>query len=144
MMKTALLIFVLLAVQPLTAAEDTSMPPLKAIEQFGEILISDGSSYYIFSKDGSFRSGPLGLSGRAFEGRWTSNGLTFTAIAKLGWMNGISSDQDYRRIVFVIYHVQKRQPVTKPTKWSQLTLFDSYFVIDEMVKIPKPAEVHSK
>ena len=52
MMKTALLIFLLSAAQFLAAAEDTSIPPLKAIEQFGSISIADGSSFFTFSKDG--------------------------------------------------------------------------------------------
>jgi hypothetical protein len=144
MMKTALLIFLLSAAQFLAAAEDTSIPPLKAIEQFGSISIADGSSFFTFSKDGSFQSGPLGLSGRTFEGRWTASNLTFTVIAKLGWVNGASTDQDYRRIVFVIYDVWKRRPDTKPFRRSQPEFFDSYFLIDELAKIPKPAGVNSK
>ena len=113
-MKIALLFLLLTSAQFIAAAEDTRMPPLKAIEQFGSISITDGSSFFTFSKNGTFRSGPLGESGREFEGHWTASNTTFTAIAKLGWMNGASTGKDYRRIVFVIYYVQKRPPETKP------------------------------
>lgn len=144
MIKITLLIFLLSSAQCIAATEDTSIPALQAIEQFGGITITDGSSFFTFSKDGSFQSGPLGMSGRAFKGRWISSGLTFKVTAKLGWINGLSTDQEYRRIDFVIYHVQKRQPKEKPFNGKQPELFDSYFFIDELVKIPKPAEVNSK
>jgi hypothetical protein len=115
------------------------MPALKAMEQFGSISISDGSSFFTFSKDGSFRSEPLGTSGRTLEGRWTvSDGIRFSVIAKLSWVNGGSSEQDYRRIVFVIYHVRKRPPEPELSARSRIDLFDSYFFIDELVKIPRP------
>ena len=140
MMKLTFLAVLLLAAQFVAAAEEAFIPPLKAIEKFGSISITDGSSFFTFSKDGSFRSGPLGESGREFDGRWMASNLTFTVTAKLGWMNGASTVQDYRRIVFVIYHVQKRPPETNPFKRSQPELFDSYFLIEELVKTPKPAE----
>ena len=34
-----------------TRADDTLIPPLKAIEQFGSISIDDGSSYYTLTED---------------------------------------------------------------------------------------------
>jgi hypothetical protein len=87
---------------------------------------------------------PLPISGREFEGHWTASDYTFTVTAKLGWMNGTSTGNDYRRIVFRIYDVQKRPPETKPGEMPHPDLFDSYFIIDELVKIPKPAEPDSK
>src|SRR4051812_17007440 len=125
--KVVLLSFMLSAARFGAAAEEPSMPPLKAIEKFGSISIADGSSFFTFSKDGSFQSGPLGISGRAFEGRWTASGdYTFSVIAKVGWVNGASSGQDFRRIVFAIYHVRKRPPELAPAKRSHIDLFDGY------------------
>ncbi len=127
-------------------ADDAYLSPLKAIEQFGRISISDGSSFYTFSKDGSFHSGPLGISGREFDGHWTADDTRFTVIAKLDWMNGDSTGHDYRRIVFVIYYVEKYPPEKKPSVASQphLDLWNSYFLIDELEKIPEPAASSSK
>src|SRR4051812_7551727 len=85
-MKITLLFLLLTSAQFIAGAEGTRMPPLKAIEQFGSISITDGSSFFTFSKDGAFRSGPLGKSGREFEGHWTANDGKITVIAKLGWM----------------------------------------------------------
>jgi hypothetical protein len=143
-MKITLLFLLLTSARFIAAAEDTKMPAFKAIEQFGSISITDGSSFFTFSKDGSFRSGPLGISGREFEGRWTASDYTFTVTAKRGWINGASTGKDYRRIVFMIYYVQKRPPEAKPGMIPHPDLFDTYFIIDELVKIPKPAEPDSK
>jgi len=144
LMKIALLFLLLTSAQFIAAAEDMRMPPLKAIKQFGSVSISDGSSFFTFFKDGTFRSGPLGISGREFDGRWTASDTTFTVNAKLGWKNGASTGKDYRRIVFVIYDVQKRPPETMLGLMLHPDLFDGYFIIDELIKIPKPAEPDSK
>ena len=140
MLKTLLFLF-FSAASLVAAADDTLIPPLKAIEQFGGIAISDGSSYFRFSKDGSFESGPIGISGRTMKGHWTKNSDGFfVATARLGWVNGISSGDQYRRIVFHISHVTKRAVPLKPGFGTSAEIFDSYFLIDEMVSIPKPAE----
>lgn len=144
LMKIALLFLLLTSAQFIAAAEDTRMPPLKAIEQFGSVSITDGSSFFTFSKDGTFRSGPLGSSGREFEGHWTASDTIFTVIAKLGWKNGASTGKDYRRIIFVIYDVQKRPPEPKLGLMLHPDFFDGYFIIDELVKIPRPADPDSK
>ena len=139
-MKTALLAFLFLAAPLVALAEEESLPPLKAIEQFGSISITDGSSFFTFSKDSSFRSGPLGISGREFEGHWTAEGARLVVTAKLGWMNGASTGHDYRRIVFVIYSVRRRSPETKSSLGgAHPELSDCYFLIDELVSIPEPA-----
>ncbi len=138
-MKIAFLSLLLTIAPVFGASDDTAIAPLKAIEQDGSISISDGSSFFTFTKDGSFQSGPLGVSGRTFEGHWTAHELTFTVEAKLGWMNGLSTGKDYRRIVFVIYDVRKRPSETKPS-FGPAVLYDSYFLIDELVSIPKPQD----
>ena len=138
-MKIALLFFLLLSGRFVTAAEEPSIPALKAIEQFGSITISDGSSFFTFSNDGSFHSGPLSESGREFAGHWKADGLKFTVIATLGWLNGLSKFDDYRRIVFVIYDVRKKPSDPKPWRAPLPNLVDTYFLIDELVEIPKPA-----
>lgn len=123
------------------AAADTLIPPLQAIEEFGGISISDGSSYFSFSKDGSFQSGPLGLSGRTMRGRWTKDADgRLVATVKLGWINGYFSDDQYRRVVFFISHLTKRTVPLKPDFGTSAEVFDSYLFIDGMTVIPKPPE----
>jgi hypothetical protein len=114
-----------------------------AIEQFGGISICDGSSFFTFSKDGSFESGPLGMSGRTMKGHWTKDADGhLVATARLGWINGASSGDQYRRIVFFISHVSKRKEEGDKIRhgFAPSTLFDSYFFIEEMMSIPKPRE----
>ena len=130
--------------------EDASFSPLNAIKHFGSITIADGGSYFTFSKDGAFHSGPLGMSGRELDGHWTAragetgDATTFTVIAKAGWMNGLEVNDDYRRIVFEIYDVQKRGSNQKPTSFAPAPLFDGYYYIDELVRIPKPPDEKAK
>ena len=138
-------LFVLLLSALAANASETLIPPLKAIQDFGGIAVGDGSSYYTFSKDGSFESGPLGMSGRTMTGRWAkdSDGRLIATV-RLGWVNGLSSGDQYRRIVFFISHVSRRAEPAKPRFGTSAELFDSYFFIDEMTPIPKPAEEISK
>jgi len=44
----------------------------------GCLVFTDGSSFYDFEKDGTFYSGPSGLSGRTITGRWSRRESTFT------------------------------------------------------------------
>jgi hypothetical protein len=80
-----------------------------------------------------------GFSGRTFRGTWTPDFSCavpkFTAIAQMGWINGISSGNDYRKIVFFVYPGHEKQV---GTIYGPKTIFDCYFIIDELVKIPKP------
>ena len=120
-------------------AADTLIAPLQAIEQFGSVAIADGSSYFEFSKDGSFHSGPLGMSGRTMKGYWTKDADGhLVATVRLGWINGFPPENEYRRIVFFISHVTKRAVPLKPDFDPSTEIFDSYFFIDGMTTIPKP------
>jgi hypothetical protein len=134
-----LLLAVLLTTSLLAAANDPFIPPLRQIEQSGSICVGDGSSYFMFAKDGTFQSGPLGMSGRTMTGRWThDDDGRFVVTAKLGWMNGIIPADQYRRIVFHIYYVTKRTNELKVPFLSSTEVSDSYFLIEEMTIIPKP------
>ena len=138
-MKHAIAIFLL--VSSAVLAEDEVLDPIITIAADGSITLTDKSSYFTFSKDGSFRSAPLNLSGRSFAGRWelTSN-FAFAVItvrARIGWMNGASPTNEYRRLVFWVYPGRK-QPFKNPYAITQpKEEFLAYFLIDECVKIPK-------
>ena len=123
------------------AAPDASISAPQAIEQFGRVSISDGTSYFTFAKDGSFDSGPLGLSGRTLRGRWTTGvDGRIVVTARLGLKNGISSGDQYRRIVFFIWHVPQRTRELPTTSEPFASPFDSHFLIEEMLQIPKPSK----
>ncbi len=122
-------------------ANSATMEAFEAIERFGKITLCDGSSYYTFTKKGTFTSGPLTMSGRTLRGRWSKdpNGR-LVAIAREGWDNGWSTGDDYRRIAFHVGYVTKR-PRPLPLSYGPvLFVFDGYFIIDEMIATPKPAK----
>src|SRR3954454_13047694 len=80
------------------AVSATDYPePIKIIQQAGRFVFTDGSSYYLLKKDGTFKSGPLGLSGREIEGTWKLKDSLFVIEGHWGWINGASSKDDYRR-----------------------------------------------
>jgi hypothetical protein len=151
-MRTILIIILSLLAGHLFAAETNHLDsanirkyldPAKVLETNGVLTITDGSSFYVFRTNGTFSSMPVdGFSGRTFHGTWTpdfsSAVAKFTAVAQMGWINGISSGDEYRKIVFFIYMGHEKAAGTdyrySPTK----TIFDCYFIIDELVKIPKP------
>ena len=136
MIKHLLAVLFCLSCSPVFSAD--LLEPGKAIEQFGAITIGDGSSFFTFSKDGSFNSGPLGMSGRTMKGYWfkDEDGM-FVVTAKFGWINGLSLDEQYRRIVFRISHVSRHVKEGKTPHVAEPD-FDSYFLINEMITIPKP------
>ncbi len=120
----------------LQAAPD-SISAEKAIQAKGSITISDGSSFYTFREDGSFQSGPRGLSGRVITGKWKIRNdrpmSIFIVDGEWSWMNGSSLNDDFGRIVFDI-----RPGVFRKTSAEerQFTLsgevFECYFLIDEL------------
>lgn len=145
-MKTKFLVPLLLVLllRPAFAAGE-GLDPLKTIEADGSITLTDGSSYYTFSKGGGFISGPVGLgrkNGRVLEGSWTLSGKTpsaelFTVTASWSWSDAFPRDDDYRRIVFQIGPGEKRP--FRDHMVPAITEFAAYLLIDEFVKIPKPA-----
>ena len=139
-MKMILLAFFSIVVA-LGAAEPTYSPQ-EAISKFGSFSITDGSSYFTFSNDGKFKSGPMGMSGRELSGTWTIADKTeLTVIAQVGWMNGWQPQGEYRRIVFRVSNLRKRPAAQSMISMGAPTeLFDSYCLIEEFVKTPKPKE----
>ncbi len=123
-------------------------PPDPAIEMKDSgITLADGSSSYTFAKDGKFSSGPLGMSGRTLKGSWkieehsAGSAAKVVVEAKFGWINGLSPNDDYRRIVFFIYS-GKTVPFERPDVVVGMLPqqhYKCYWLIDEMTKIAKPA-----
>jgi len=108
--------------------------PALAIEERGSLTVSDGSSFYTFNKDGTFASGPLGMSGRIIEGRWRmeeGSGNRFLVEGRWSWMNGISPLDDFRKMVVVVYPgTFKKVPKDRLGFASVDEVLDCYFIID--------------
>jgi hypothetical protein len=140
-MRNLLLPLLLVVSFRATAAPDAPISALQAIDRFGQVSISDGTSYFTFAKDGSFDSGPLGLSGRTLRGRWTTGvDGRIVVTARLGLKNGISSGDQYRRIVFFIWDVPQRTGDLPATSEPSVVPLHSHFLIEEMLQIPKPSK----
>jgi len=123
-------------------------PPDPAIEmKESGITLTDGSSSYTFAKDGTFSSDPLGMSGRTFKGSWkiedhsAGSAAKVVVEAKFGWINGLSPNDDYRRIVFFVYSGKTVLFERPDVGFGMLPKnhYKCYWLIDEMTKIAKPA-----
>lgn len=118
------------------SARAQTLDPSTVFRQDGILRVSDGSSYYEFNTNGTFKSFPVGMSGRTFTGTWTSTAdsdlLFFTVTAKMGWLNGFQPPQDDWKIVFRLTSGTRHPAVSiYPAK------FDCYWYIEELRKISK-------
>jgi hypothetical protein len=127
------------------AVSATDYPePMKIIQEEGQFVFVDGSSYYLFKKDGMFKSGPLGMSGREIEGTWKQKDSLFIIEGHWGWMNGASSENDYRRLTLYVSRPEAvetaKQPAVTDARW-KMKVYKVYFEIEELQKIGKPGAV---
>jgi hypothetical protein len=80
--------------------------PKNIISRDGSLNISDGSSIYMFNKDGTFFMGPIdGMSGRMIKGTWSlekGSSTIFVVEGRFWWLNGFSSG-DLRTMKLWIY-----------------------------------------
>ena len=115
--------------------------PIKIIEQEGRFVFTDGSSYYLLKKDGTFKSGPLGLSGREITGTWRLKDRLFVIEGLWGWMNGGSPLDDYRRLTLYVSTPEAVETIRRPSMVdgsADAKVYKTYFEIEELQKIPKP------
>lgn len=134
-MSRLLFLSVLLSILPLACpAEDRLSEPSLAIEERGSLTLSDGSSFYTFNKDGTFLSGPWGISGRTIEGRWSreeGSRNRFLVEGRWSWMNGTSTLDDFRKMILVVYPgTFKKVPKDRLGFASVDEVLDCYFIID--------------
>jgi hypothetical protein len=114
--------------------------PVEIIRQEGQFVFTDGSSYYLFKKDHTFKSGPVEMSGREITGTWELEDSFFVINGKWGWLNGGSQKDDYRKMVL---YVAKPQSIEKVDKSSPgygiqgMKIYKCYFEIEELEKITK-------
>lgn len=106
----------------------------------GLFVFSDGSSVYVLKKDGTFALEPVGISGRTIQGYWQSDDdRLFVVTGQWGWVNGLSRDDDYRRMTFAVTAYPAERVAVPVTTRTRLSVNGAYFVMDELVKTTKAA-----
>ena len=121
------------------------------IQREGRLAFTDDSSLYDFEKNGSFYSKPLGLSGRTIEGTWklaAANDFAGSLVVQgtWGWVNGVSAINDRREMTVSVYprprQLKKKEDeaflFSAQSTPQRETLHSCYFVIDELIALPKP------
>lgn len=115
--------------------------PAQIIREESKFIFTDGSSYYLFNKDGTFKSEPLGISGRTISGTWKVQDNLFTIEGKWGWVNGLSRNDDYRKMVVFINNPTSSEILERlsPSFGSlNVKIYKCYFEIEDLQKIVNP------
>ena len=131
------LLIILLFMLSLPCAADESYPTVSEIlKTEGQLAWSDGSSYYLMKKNGTFRSGPLGMGGRTIQGRWTAVDNLVTVRGIWGRVNGACAPDDERKMVVGL---SPRKAFRRETVAALpgVKFHEVYFEIEELVTIKK-------
>lgn len=116
--------------------------PYQIIQEEGQFVFTDGASYYLFKKDGTFTSAPLGLSGRMITGRWKFQlPSLFVIEGQWGWINGLNLRDDFRKMTLalsVAEDFEERQHISSIDLTGPVKVYKCYFVVEELVKMPPP------
>jgi hypothetical protein len=116
--------------------------PYQIIQEEDQFIFTDNASFYLLKKDGSFQSGPLGLSGRTITGRWEFQlPSRFVVEGRWGWVNGLSPRDDYRRMALIISAAQgfeEKRDVSAVEPLGLVRIYKCYFAVDELIKLPPP------
>ena len=103
-----------------------------------ELCISDGSSLYIFSPDKTFRLEPIGMSGRRIKGTWKSDSNGIHIVGQWSWINGLSTDDDFREMDIHIGSLQDNtRDQTSMLTASKHKIYECYFLIERVEKKKK-------
>lgn len=133
----AVLIWLLLPL-PLFAG-DLIMP--ESILGKRELCISDGSSIYIFFPDKTFRLEPIGMSGRTIKGTWTSDSHRIHIVGQWSWINGLSTNDDFREMDIHIGSLQDNtRDQTSMFSMSKHKIYECYFLIERVEKKKKSVQ----
>lgn len=128
----------IVAVKPVAVAKLPSA--VEIVETEGQFVFTDGSSYYVFKKDGTFKLRPIGRSGREIDGTWKPADFGFEIDGNWTWINGMTYLDDHRKMVLVVYPYKTFKAVPS-LSWAlgEAKIYDCYFEIEELVKLPQPS-----
>ncbi len=98
------------------------------LETEGVFRFTDHSSVYSFFSDGSFLMEPVGISGRAVEGSWTTEDYgVFLITGRWTWYNGVSMENDFRQMEILITPLSAEADTV-----NGLAVYEVYFTIEEL------------
>jgi hypothetical protein len=145
MIKLVSIFFMLLLGSPVFGEDSVLVEQI--INKEGQFVFADGSSYYRFDKDGTFVSGPLGMSGRVISGTWkTSPGSSFFVInGKWSWLGGITESVDDRRRMTMIINSPGVGVDEATDFWAKrvkqpIKIYRPYFIIHELTFLKEPGK----
>jgi hypothetical protein len=140
MKKLMITLAILLAIASIAFAKTDISKFTEVIDAHGKCVFTDGSSIYQFHKDGNFILEPNDMfRGRTIHGKWkTEDGRTFLIVGKWGLINGISGDNDYRRLTLSVT-LQSDQPegVNNTGFPKHMKVWPVYFTVEELKAITK-------
>jgi hypothetical protein len=139
-MKCLFLSIVLILAFPFAQEERPLRSAAQIIKEEGQLIVADNSSYYLFKADGSFESGPVGISGRTIVGRWKQTGSPnhFVIEGKWEWINGLSPIDDYRRMTLIIGAAngfEQKESIPVATDPEPGRVYNCYLLVEELVKL---------
>jgi hypothetical protein len=139
-MNSLLLSIVLILAFPIAQEKQPYRSAAQIIKEEGRLLVTDNSSYFLLRADGSFESRPKGLSGRTIYGRWKQKGDLnhFVIEGKWAWVNGISPNDDYRRMTLIIYDTnrfEQKEYLSFNAAPEPGRIYDCYLLVEELVKL---------
>ncbi len=137
-------LLVMLVLCTSTLADELNLEPweefYRIVTTEGSIVLWDGSSTYVFHKDGKFGSGPYfqnqAASGRVISGFWNSKGI----YGKWSWVNGPYNLQ-YKKITIHLGTPPKLINDERQSKFQNIyhsennKLYEAYFFIDTIIEI---------
>jgi hypothetical protein len=137
-----------LVIAPLTVTPSAEKIPTATdiVQQEGQFIFSDNSSVYVFKKDGTFNSCPLGMSGRTITGTWKADEPLFEIQGVWSWINGLSALDDRRKMILYVsprgtFKTIDHLPCS--TESMPIKVYDCYFLVEELSKIPKAPDSKS-
>ncbi len=114
--------------------------PSQIIQDEERFIFTDGNSYYLFKKDGTFKSEPLGISGRVITGTWKLQDHLFVIQGQWSWVNGLSQKDDFRKMILYISNPVSSETVERLSFGFgslNVKIYKCYFLVEELQKIPK-------
>ena len=139
-MKLTTAFTILLAVASVAVAKAGIPKFTEIIDAQGKCVFTDGSSTYQFYKDTSFVLEPNDMfSGRTIKGKWSSeDGRTFVIVGKWGLINGISKDDDYRKLTLsVTLRSDQPQGAESAGPVKRHKVYPVYCTVEELKSITK-------
>ncbi len=126
---------------PLGLLAEDLLDPMAVIASEGRLVLSDGSSLFFFYRDGVFKSDPHGMSGRTIRGTWKQHESGGYQIDGLwSWINGLSPDNDYRKMVIHIGWVSDEVTELELMAHGKVVVHKAYFFIQTLEKLRSAPE----